>query len=729
MERQYLAWQLGVKQTMDAPVEVWMKASVPGCAQKDYAAFYGWESAYTAPNTDRYKALEDVYWLYRAPLRFDLKENQRATMVFGAIDYRYRISVNGEMLHDGEGMFSQIRCDVTKFAGTDAWLEVLVWPSPKSDDSNTRDQANHSCKAAACYGWDWHPRLLTCGIWDDTYLEIAPKTAVETMDISYRLSDDLKTCSVHVQAHTGADTHLSLAVTLDDKTVVAIHGDTVNKTSIFDFTIEDAKLWYPVGYGEQPVYCITVSDGQESKTRKVGFRRSRLVMNEGSWAVVGYPKSRANAPATLEVNGIRVFAKGSNWVNAMLFPGDMNEDHYRSLIQKAVDCNMNIFRVWGGGYVNKESFFDICDELGVMVWQEFPLACNEYPDEDRYLSVLKSEATNIVRRLRTHPSVVMWCGGNELFNSWSGMTEQHHALRLLDSICFAEDRFTPFDMTSPLNGMAHGPYRNYDEGIKEELITSVRKHHDTAYTEFGAPGMSNREVILSFMSEEEFNKCEEGQPAWEGHFGFHAGWYESWVRKVEVNHYFGGFTDTDDLIRKTQFIQAMSYRSVFEEARFQWPHCSMVVNWCWNEPYACAANNSVLCWPDVPKPCHRSIALALRPQEAAFRVDRHLWNAGESFTGEIWILNDSADVLTNGNVTLEYNIGDGWAEWGMLRFGDVDPRRNQKCGVFTAEIPVDYDGLLKIRLKVDGRPDMDSEYSYICRCKKTVKKKMLNADW
>ena len=729
MDKLYLNWKVGIKDSFDAPVKEWMDAKVPGAVQQDYATAHGWESAYIAPNTDAYKALEDVYWLYRAPLSFELDATQRATMVFGAIDYRYRISVNGEVLHDGEGMFSQIRCDVTKFAGQDAVLEVLIWPSPKSDDSGTRDQANHSCKAAACYGWDWHPRLLTSGIWDDTYLEIAPKTSVETMDVSYRLSDDHKVCDLHVAAFTGENADVTLTVSHNGEVVKTCRCSTDGCKAIFDVAIEEPALWYPVGYGKQELYLISVTSGGETKTRKIGFRRSKMVMNDGSWAVIGYPKTRADAPATLEVNGIRVFAKGSNWVNAMLFPGDMNEAHYRSLVQKAVDCNMNLFRIWGGGYVNKESFFDICDELGVMVWQEFPLACNEYPDEDHYLTVLNNEATNIIRRLRTHPSVVMWCGGNELFNSWSGMTEQHHALRLLDSVCYKEDRFTPFIMTSPLNGMAHGPYRNYDEHIKEELITSIRKHHDTAYTEFGAPGMSNREVILSFMSEEEFNNCEEGQPSWEGHFGFHAGWYESWVRKVEADFYFGGYTDTDDLLRKTQFAQAMSYRSVFEEARFQWPHCSMVANWCWNEPYACAANNSVISWPDVPKPCHESIAKALRPQEAALRVSKHVWSAGERFEAEVWMLNDSAEVLPEGEITVSYNFGNGWVKWGTLCSGSIAPRTNGCCGTFSALIPAEYDGFIRIRLAVKGREDMDSEYTYICRCKKVIRVKMLNCDW
>ena len=138
------------------------------------------------------------------------------------------------------------------------------------------------------------------------------------------------------------------------------------------------------------------------------------------------------------------------------------------------DAHMNILRIWGGGFVNKESFFELCDELGIMVWQEFPLACNEYPDEEHYLSVLKKEATSIVRRLRTHPCAILYCGGNELFNNWSLMTDQHHALRLLNAVCYEEDRCTPFIATSPLNGMGHGSYLNYDETIDEEAAHPLR---------------------------------------------------------------------------------------------------------------------------------------------------------------------------------------------------------------------------------------------------------------
>lgn len=729
MEKYFLSWEIGCSKTADSLPEEWMAAAVPGAVQLDYANAHNWAPWYKDDNTKDYAWMEDVYWLYRAPLRFDLQAGQKATMVFGAIDYKYQIRVGGEVLHNGEGMFSEIRCDVSKFSGMDTQIEVLIWPVPKSDDSNSRDQANHSCKAAACYGWDWHPRLVSSGIWDETYLLIQDRSGVEKLDVSYVLNDSLDICRLHIEASTGADCTLSLQICQEDLLIAEAKAETADRVGIFDVTILDPKLWYPVGYGDQPLYTVTVISGGERMTRKIGFRRSKLVMNEGSWAVPGYPKTRASAPATLEINGVRIFAKGSNWVNATVFPAEMNESHYRKLLTLARDANMNIMRVWGGGFVNKESFFDICDELGIMVWQEFPLACNAYPDDDDYLKVLEKEAIHIVRRLRTHPSVVMWCGGNELFNSWSGMTDQHHALRLLDRICYTEDRYTPYIMTSPLNGMAHGPYLNFDEKTGIELVTSIRSHYDTAYTEFGTPAMSDRDVLLSFMDEKEYENCTENSTVWTAHFGFRAGSNpDTWIRLPEMDYYFGGWKDTDDLIRKSQLLQAMSCRSVFEEARIQWPHCSMVVNWCWNEPWPCAANCSVLSWPDIPKPAYRAITQALRPRAAAVRVDRHLWWAGKTFHAELWMLNDSAEPLACGSVSVSYCLDGDWEHWGTLHHGQIPPRQNLHFGAIAIPLPKGYDGILRIKLHCEGREEQDSEYAYICRCKKEIKVKLLNVD-
>jgi beta-mannosidase len=115
------------------------------------------------------------------------------------------------------------------------------------------------------------------------------------------------------------------------------------------------------------------------------------------------------------------------------------------------EANMNILRCWGGAIIDKEPFFELCDEMGIMVWQEFPLACNNYLGTKGYLAVLEQEATAIIKRLRKHPCLTLWCGGNELFNSWSRMTDQSLPLRLLNKLCYEEDQNTPFINTSPLS--------------------------------------------------------------------------------------------------------------------------------------------------------------------------------------------------------------------------------------------------------------------------------------
>lgn len=132
------------------------------------------------------------------------------------------------------------------------------------------------------------------------------------------------------------------------------------------------------------------------------------------------------------IHGRSIFARGSNWGSPDIFPGRAGADTYRPLLALARDAHFNLLRCWGGAPAPKESFFERCDVLGLFVWQEFPLACNRYPDTPGYLADLDRESRAIIRRVRQHPCLALWCGGNELFNAWSGMDDQSLALRLLN---------------------------------------------------------------------------------------------------------------------------------------------------------------------------------------------------------------------------------------------------------------------------------------------------------
>lgn len=150
-----LNFNVGYSMTMEQNPKEMFPARIPGAVQLDYAAYKGWGPFYQGVNFKDYAWMEDVYWYYHAPLNFTLEAGQSAQVWFKGIDYKYRISVNGEVLCENEGMFSHVSVDVSRFAGKTGDLEVMIYPIPKADDSNTRSQAAKSCKSAACYGWDW----------------------------------------------------------------------------------------------------------------------------------------------------------------------------------------------------------------------------------------------------------------------------------------------------------------------------------------------------------------------------------------------------------------------------------------------------------------------------------------------------------------------------------------------------------------------------------------------
>ena len=230
------------------------------------------------------------------------------------------------------------------------------------------------------------------------------------------------------------------------------------------------------------------------------------------------------------------------------------------------------------------------------------------------------------------------------------------------------------------------------------------------------------------MTPEDYKDFQPENEVWRGHHAFGAWWKASWMRTPEAEYYFGGYEDMDDLCKKTQFIQTMCYRSMFEEMRKQWPHCSMALNWCFNEPWPCFGNNSLVSWPLEVRPAYYGVQQALRPSLASLRVDRHLWYTKEEFTAQVWMLNDSIDALENLTVDVSYQLGDEQEVfWGSLQVKDLDAQKNVKCGSISFGLDVEEPCKIKIMLRVKGHPEMDSEYTYLCRPKVTINTKgMLN---
>lgn len=694
------------------------KVEVPGNIQYDYGVNNGFKDLYFNDGCRQYEELENDSWIYETTLDYKKSDGETVHFVSKGIDYAYKIYINGVLFFENEGMFTPIDLDLSSYLNGKDVLTVEIAPHPKRQGAPYgRCEADHSCKPPMCYGWDWNPRLLISGMHTNAYIETRGVNYINNLDFTYTLSEDLTTAFLKFTYDCKSDCTITVK---DDNNEIVYSG--TNK----EFTINNVKLWWCSGEGEQTLYTYVVENSECVKTGTVGFRRARLVTNIGAGTKSCFPKGCENPPITLELNGRRVFMKGSNFVNADVFPGRTPKERYVELVNLAKNANMNIFRMWGGSGPMHECFYEECDKQGIMVWQEFMLSCNKYPDDEHYLEVLEKEATSVILSLRNHACLVLWCGGNELFNNWSGMDEQGLPLRLLDKLCYEYDKQHPFIKTSPIMGMAHGGYTFCDDGMFDgDMFNEFQSADNTAYTEFGVPSIAPLETLKRIIPENEIFPIEEtesyilhhAKKAWRGN---------TWSCGDILERYFGKPTCIEDMIEQSNWIQSEGYRASFEEMRRQWPRCSAAINWMYNEPWFTAANNSILVFPTTPKPAYYAIKSALRPVIFSARVPKFDWTEGEKFKAEIWLLNDSnEEVSCNAKVYLK--IGDTTIPLLEKVSGTTKAKTNVECATVCTILP-EVQGVIDMHLIIESQTGESNEYRLKYKPKQKVVKQIILND-
>ncbi|WP_205943665.1 glycoside hydrolase family 2 protein [Pedobacter cryophilus] len=729
-----LKWKIAYHKTESEIPEKWLPATVPGAVQLDVMKAENYKQPYWyADNFKQFDWMEDYFFSYKTVFkRPSLPKGNRVFFHSKGIDYQFKLILNGINIFEQEGMFTYVDIDLTDKLKDENELKIILMPIPKIKEAATyipgsetyRQNARESVKPAVSYGWDWHPRLVTRGIWDETYLSVRKSIHLTDFDISYTLNDEFKNAnlSLSLKGENLKGKRYKWALIDNKGSVVFTKTGSFNSNNEEVFAnINNPALWWPNGYGAPTLYQseILLLDKRgkllDKKQSKVGFRKISMIMNDGEWdKSAGFPITRNRAPASLEVNGKRIFAKGSNWVHPEIFVGLINKDTYQKQLQLVKDANFNLIRVWGGGITNKESFFDICDEKGILVWQEFPLACNNYTNDAKYLSVLQQEATSIINRLKKHASLAIWSGGNELFNSWSRMTDQSLALRLLNSLCYQLNPQTPFIYTSPLYGMGHGSYVFFDKDNSKgnEVFQWLAKSDNTAYTEFGIPSVANLDVLKQFIPSNELFPPKKGT-SWETHHAFGAWGENRWLELPFLEDYFGKISSLENLVIYSQLTQSEGLKFIYEEARRQKPYCSMALSWCFQEPWPTAANNSLVNWPNAVKPAYYQVANACRPVLASISAPKFLWIEGEEFSCELYLLNDTYDTLKSGTIKVSLLYDDKKVDFASWDFKEPKQFENTKGPKATIKLPVMKNGLFIIKAEVVGMPQYNSTYTFL----------------
>ena len=714
-------WQIGFHHQKENKPEKWMPAEVPGAVQLDYARANNWAKFYYAENWKDYSWMEDVFWTYKTSFKKpDMKAGEQFCFISEGIDYEFEIKINDLPVFYQEGMFTRVELDLTAFLQDHNELQITIFPVPKIQGKPVnRDQAAQSVKPAVSYGWDWHPRLVPLGIWDETHFQILNQNRLRDFSTKYSLSENLEEAKIEASfiSQNEPGKKFEWTVTAPDGKVMLSEKGSVTDKQQLTASLKNPQLWWPHDHGKQPLYVskIILKDEKgrvlDTKQQKIGFRQIRLVMNEGTWDEPNdFPKSRSYPPMTIEINNRRIFSKGTNWVNPEIFPGIITKERYNELLDRALEANFNLLRVWGGGIVNKQSFYDLCDEKGIMVWTEFPLACNNYEGTPKYLGVLEQEARSIIQKIAPHPSNVMWCGGNELFNNWSGMTDQSLALRLLNSLCYQLDPQTPFIPTAPVAGVGHGNYVFRDLNTGKEVFEVMPKARNTAYTEFGMPGPSPVEILRQIIPQDELFPPRAGT-SWESHHAFGAWMGDTWLMKDLLTDYFGEAASLEELVAAGQWLQSEGYKCIFEEARRQKPYCSMALNWCYNEPWPTAANNSLINYPNNPKPAFYDVSASCRPVLASARIPKFRWQEGETFTGDLFILNDRYEDLPGGKTTVSLVAGEQRIvilNWDYL---SIEKNKNLAGPSVRYVLPHFDTSKITLELSSEDHPEWNSSYT------------------
>jgi len=405
----------------------WQPAVVPGSVHLDLLRNKLIPDPFYRDNESKLQWIENADWEYRTTVQVTpaLLAQRNVDLVFDGLDAYSKVYLNDKLILTADNMFREWRVNVKADLKPGANTLRVVFPSPikaaadiaSSDPWQPRthtEPKTYLRKAAYEYGWDWGPRFVTSGIWRPARLEAWDAARISNihirqLDVSNLVAHLLAEVEVTATEAGNATVSLDYGLTAKrseaSRTVQVQPG--VNHVTL-PIDISNPQLWFPAGYGAQPIYKFQVRLGMgkgvlDEAVAKTGLRSIVLRREPDQWG----------RSFEFVVNGIPVFGKGADVIPFDSFPTRVTTQQYRSVLQSAVDANMNMIRHWGGGYYETDEFYDLCDELGIMIWQDFMFGNDWQPGTYGWKLNVTREAEEQVRRLRNHPSIVIWCGNNE----------------------------------------------------------------------------------------------------------------------------------------------------------------------------------------------------------------------------------------------------------------------------------------------------------------------------
>jgi beta-mannosidase len=698
-------------------------ASVPGCVHTALLRAGLIEDPYYGLNEPKQRWIGETDWEYCTNFTADPKlfEHERIDLVCDGLDTVATILLNGSEIARTQNMHRGYRFDVRPALRKGTNELIIRFASPVKYAIAMREKLGHLPsinygipfnfirKMACNFGWDWGPVVPTCGIWRGVRLEGWSKARLKTVRTTLLSSSDHEWVVRVALKLDGKADHCSVQFNPPSGKYIQVEDFA---SEVTDFTIRNPALWWPAGYGQQPLYRLAIQVNEDFRTDLMGLRT----------VVLDTHPDDIGRGFTLKVNGKPIFCKGFNWIPDDCFlDRACTPDRYRRRIQQALDANANMLRVWGGGIYETDEFYDICDELGILVWQDFLFACAAYPEAEPFKSEVEAEARENVARLAHHPSLVLWNGCNENlwgYHAWATADAndkpvawkeqlagkqwgQGYYLDLLPRVMKEVDPSRPYWAASPWSGDA-----DVENGLHPNLATHGNKHIWEVWhgpgdynnyrwfsprfcSEFGYQGPANYSTMLKYMKAndegggmKDAGKAPTNAPS--SSFILQPSSFSSAVLEMHQKSP-GGNERNDRLLAKDfeipdnfddwhyllQLNQARALAAGVEWFRSRQPVCMGTLYWQLNDCYPVTSWSAIDCDGRL-KPLWYATRRFYAPQLLTIQPEQD---------GLILFANNDTDEAWKATALVRRISFDGKARRAIQLTVDIPPRTNGRIGV------------------------------------------------
>lgn len=746
-------------------------ASVPGDVHNDLERAGRLKPLYFGLNSQQANWVSRREWWWRREFRISEDWNDRnIKLFFEGVDYKCEIWLNGCKLGTHEGALTGFSFDVSRYLLVDKvnTLTVMVHPGPTEvldllyfqrgqgwDHQYAHDQMTRSLKYWKCRtvtGWDWGTPIWTVGIWRDVFLHASVGAALTGVRISPHLATPYKTatlnicCGVEVAADEDVKLHCHVRCQTDASAPEAffqheMHLKISDNEISFDIMLDEPRLWWPNGLGEQHLYELIVKvldkNGTilDEATESFGIRELRYEKNLScgedeeyndlqaidDWDYGAVKTKKLNGqvrPGLLVyINGQRVFLKGGNWVPCDLLYGRADHSRYERFLRMAAAANFNFLRVWGGGLLEKPEFYELCDRLGLTVVQEFPHAGRRPLETVDALAADAAQIRSALKALSNHPCIIRYGFGNELYLDDSTSLQ----VKQFKEICREEDPSRPaFDPDPVPTIQRHGPhwfhfnedYKTYNTG----LPLTLGPGNPVSWTEYGAAGMSSVKSIRAIMPAEHQWPIDSVNPYWQWHKAFTAYGRERWLDRENYRMLFGELPDMETECRCSQWAQSEGLRYASQShRRMKWRRSECTI-WTLNEPWPNAAHGCIVEYSGIPKMAYYYVRSSFAAVDISAEYDSIIFKPGMKLPLRFWITSDKVDVMPECTLKVTHMALEGTIVFEENWTFDVCPQGSNFIDISDCIIPQAQCGkvlLTKMELlDRKGKPVVSQLYTF-----------------